>query len=411
MGTFRGNRAKIIVIDEAPEVKQEDLEAIAKPVRNTTRDNCIQYGIQDYTSKIVSITSACLKSNYFYSAFVDTLKLVASGDTTCFACALDYRAAARVGITQMDFFMKEKRDMPEAKFAMEYGSIFVGAETGSVFPYELTERCRKLKAVETAMPAKSTSDYVMGVDLATSSAKHADNAVISIIKLVECENGGYIKKLVFTRSFHGKRLDALAIEVRKLLVKFPNIIKIVFDYRGLGDAFPQFLSQPWIDPNTNKEYPPLVLDDDRSIINKSLPILRPVVANNTVNQQMISATTVALEQESLELPVNSRQILGNKLMVEDDDGDDSEESRHKLTMEEKAIFVETDALQIEMGNIISKKTAAGTVIYDVAKSTQHKDRYSALAMALRYVAEIEEIRKKKFASGTGTACIGVVTRF
>lgn len=136
LGTFRGNRAKIIVIDEAPEVKQEDLEAIAKPVRNTTRDNCIQYGIPDYTSKIVSITSACLKSNYFYSAFVDTLKLIAAGDKTCFACALDYKAAARVGITQMDFFMKEKRDLPEAKFAMEYGSIFVGAETGSVFPYE-----------------------------------------------------------------------------------------------------------------------------------------------------------------------------------------------------------------------------------------------------------------------------------
>lgn len=61
---------------------------------------------------------------------------MASGDKSCFACALDYRAAARVGITQMDFFMKEKRDLPEAKFAMEYGSIFVGAETGSVFPYE-----------------------------------------------------------------------------------------------------------------------------------------------------------------------------------------------------------------------------------------------------------------------------------
>lgn len=250
----------------------------------------------------------------------------------------------------------------------------------------------------------------MGVDLATSSAKHADNAVISIVKLVECENGGYIKRLVYTRSFHGKRLDALAVEVRKLLIKFPNIIKIVFDYRGLGDAFPQFLSQPWTDPATNKEYPPLVLDDDRSIINKALPILRPVIANNLVNQQMISATTVALEQESLELPVNSRQILGNKLMMRDED-DEAEDTRRSLTKEEIAIFVETDGLQIEMGNVVSKKTSSGSIVYDVAKSTQHKDRYSALAMALRYIAEIEDIRKKKFASGTGAACIGVVTRF
>lgn len=115
----------------------------------------------------------------------------------------------------MSFFEEEKRTMPESKFSMEYGSIFLGAEAGSVFPYELTEKCRVLKEVETSMPAKSTAEYVMGVDLATSSAKHADNAVIVLVKLIECENGSYIKKLVFIRSYHGKRLDALANEVRK----------------------------------------------------------------------------------------------------------------------------------------------------------------------------------------------------
>lgn len=194
MGTFRGNRAKIVVIDEAPEVKKEDLEAVVKPVRNTTRDNAIQYGFSDYPSKMISITSACLKSNYFYEAFVATLRKMAKGDLTSFACALDYRAAARVGITTLEFFQKEREDMTEAKFAMEYGSIFVGAESGSVFPYELTEKCRKLTEVEIAQPAKSTAQYVMGVDLATSSAKHADNAVICMLKLIELENGAYLKK-------------------------------------------------------------------------------------------------------------------------------------------------------------------------------------------------------------------------
>ena len=215
LGTFRGARAKIIVIDEAPEVKKEDLEAIIKPVRNTTRDNCIQHGFSDYPSKMVSITSACLKSNYFYEAFVDTLKLIAAGDKSCFACALDYKAAVRVGITKEDFFMKERASMPESKFSMEYGSIFIGSEAGSVFPYELTEKCRTLTAVETAMPARSTARYIMSVDLATSSARHADNAVVSMIKLIECENGSFIKKLVCMKSYHGKRLDALAVEVRK----------------------------------------------------------------------------------------------------------------------------------------------------------------------------------------------------
>lgn len=408
LGTFRGNRAKIIVIDEAPEVKKDDLQAIAKPVRNTTRDNCIQLGIDDYTSKMISITSACLKSNYFFEAFVDTQKKISKNNLDCFACALDYKSAARVGITPLSYFLKEKEEMPEAKFLMEYGSIFVGAEAGSVFPYELTERCRTLKDVEVAMPAKSTADYIMSVDLATSSAKYADNATIMIIKLIECENGSYIKRLVNIRSYHGRRLDALANEVRKHLVKFPNVSKVVFDHRGLGDAFPQFLNQPWIDPETNKEYPPLVLDNEKSIIHNAVPLLRPVIANNLLNMQMVSATTVALEQKSVMLPVSSRQILNNTFAKSDDEDDDS---TRKLTMQEKAIFIEADALQIEMGNIISKETSSHAVSYDVAKSTQHKDRYSALGMAMFYISGLEEERKRKLAQKSYSDCIGVVTRF
>lgn len=408
IGTFRGNRAKIIVIDEAPEVKKSDLEAIAKPVRNTTREVCVQLGFSDYPSKMISITSACLKSNYFYEAFVSTLRDMAKGDRSCFACALDYKAAARIGITPMSFFEREKKDMPESKFDMEYGSIFIGAESGSVFPYELTEKCRTLKEVETTMPGHSTAEYVMGVDLATSSAKHADNAVIVLIKLIECENGSYIKKLVFIRSYHGKRQDALTTEVRKLLVKFPNTSKIVVDCRGLGDAFPAFLSQPWIDPETNKEYPPLVPDNENTLIHNAIPLLRPVIANNALNHQMVSATTIALEQQSLELPISSRYILDNRVAANDDDSDDP---MKKLTQAEKAIFIEADALQIEMGNIVSKETGSGSIVYDVAKSTQHKDRYSALGMALKYIGDIEEIRKQKIYQQQDCGVIGVVCSF
>ena len=408
IGTFRGNRAKIIVIDEAPEVKKDDLDAVAKPVRNTTREVCIQKQFADYPSKIISITSACLKSNYFFEAFVDTLRRIARGETSCFACTLDYRAAARVGITPMSFFEGEKKTMPESKFAMEYGSEFIGAESGSVFPYELTERCRVLKEVETAQPAKSSSEYIMGVDLATSSAKHADNAVIVLVKLVECENGSFIKKVIYIRSFHGKRLDSIATEVRKLLVKFTNVSKIVVDCRGLGDAFPAFLSQPWIDPETNKEYPPLVPDDAPSIIHNAVPLLHPVIANNLVNHQMVSATTVALEQQSIELPVSSRLIMDNHITVNDDEDGTSQ---RKLGMNEKAIFVEADALQIEMGNIIGKQTGAGSIIYDVAKATQHKDRYSALGMALKYISELEDDRKRRMYQMKSNMVPGVVSFF
>lgn len=403
---MRGARAKIVVIDEAPEVKKEDLDAIIRPLRNYTRPSCIQIGIKDYPSKMVSITSACLKSSYFYDVFVDTLKEMSKGDWAVFACALDYHAAIRAGISPAEFFEKERKTMPETKFQMEYGSIFVGAEMGSLFPYDLTEKCRVLRDVETAMPIKSNADYVMGVDLATSGAKSADNAVITILKLVELENGEYLKKLVYIRSYHGKRQDYLATEVRKLLVKFPHVIKIVFDHRGLGDAFPQFMSQPWIDPDTKKEYPPIVLDNEKSSIHGAIPQLRACVADNSVNQQIVTTLTISLERGSLELPIASRLIVGNTIRRDNDE----DSAGHKLSMQEKAIFVEADALQIEMGNVVSKATPSGSVIYDVAKSTQHKDRYSSLGMAVRYISELEDARKKKLNQRKENACIGIVIK-
>ena len=293
VGTMRGNRAKIMVIDESPEVKADDLDAVIGPVRNTKRDICHQRGIADYPSKTISITSACLKSNYFYSMFVSALRDFAKGSTGSFACALDYRSAARVGITDMEFFRKEQRKMPEAKFAMEYGSIFVGAESGSMFPYDLTEGCRTLRQVEYAQPSGSSSDYIIGVDLATSTDRKADNAVICVVKLADMENGAYLKKLVYLRSYHGKRLDALAEEVRRTFSRFPRTTRIVFDHRGLGDAFPQFLAQPWIDPESGKEYPPWTLDDERTIIHNAVPILRSVKASAQINQQLVSCLRVA----------------------------------------------------------------------------------------------------------------------
>ena len=96
-----------------------------------------------------------------------------------------------------------------------------------------------------------------------------------------------------------------------------------------------------------------------------------------------------------------------------DDGDDSGDEaprKQKLTMEEKAIFLESDALQIEMGNIVMRTTTGNIALYDVARASQHKDRYSSLSMAVRYIAELEETRKRRLMQPKD-ACIGVVSKF
>ena len=189
-------------------------------------------------------------------------------------------------------------------------------------------------------------------------------------------------------------------------MRFPNTIKVVVDVRGLGDAFPQFMNKPWVDPETGKEYPPLVPDDEVSMIDGAVPLLRKFIANNLLNQQMVSVTTIALEQESIQFPINSRYIINNKIAERDGD---SEGAGRKLTMAEKAIFVEADALQIEMGNIIGRQGANGNVLFDSAKSNMHKDRCSSLMMGIHYIAGLEEERKRKLMRNTSNMCYGIVS--
>lgn len=402
MESARGEHGKILIEDEALETDQEDMDSIATPIRNTTRIHCVDYGIEDYDSKIITITSACEKTNLYYKTFMHAVTNMAKGDKTVFACTLDYKTAAANGITKMDFFMREKEKLPSSVFDMEYGTIFIGANANSALPYDLTSPCRTLQTIEMEQPKGSKSRYVICLDIATSTAKGSDNSILSVLKFNEKSDGTFAKKLVHMRSYNGKPLDFLAREVREYFhVRFPNTEKIVYDARGLGDSFDRFFDQEWIDAGTQKEYPPLVVDDQPLTNPIAKQVLRPFRADNKLNQRIYTNLRVALEKKTLDLPIQERVMRGLQLEIDD-------ESK-RLSQEEMAVFLETDALQFEMGNIVEKTSASGNKTYDVPHTGQHKDRYSSLAMANDYISELEKENVKRFRRGS--PCIGISSKF
>jgi len=398
----RGIRAKIIIVDEALDVDQDTLEAVVSPIRNTTREVCFNYGFRDFPSKTITITSACEKSNQYYTNFMKDLTRMAKGDTSVFCCALDYRSAAANGITDMDFFMKEKERMPEATFDMEYGSKFVGANSNSALPFDLTTPCRTLQNVEMFQPKGSKSRYVICLDIATSQAKGSDNSILVVVKFTEASDGSFNRKLVNIRSYNGKPLDVLAEEVRRYYhIRFPNTEKIIYDARGIGDSFSRFFDREWVDPISGREYPPLVVDDEPLTNPDAEQVLHPFRAVNTLNQRIYTNLRVALEKRMIEFPIQERTIKAKQQEIED-------ESK-RMSPEEMAIYLETDALQFEMGNIVEKTGSSGNKTYDVPRSNQHKDRYSSLAMANDYISELEKINVK--VRRHGVPCIGVACAF
>lgn len=398
----RGIRAKVIIVDEALDVDQEVLEAVVSPIRNTTREVCFNYGFKDFPSKTITITSACEKSNQYYDNFMKDLSRMAKGDRTAFCCTLDYRSAAANGITDMDFFMKEKERMPDLIFQMEYGSKFVGANSNSALPFDLTTPCRTLEQIEMEQPKNSKSRYVICLDIATSQAKGSDNSILTVEKFTERSDGSFAKKLVHIRSYNGKPLDFLAEEVRRYYhLKFPNTEKIIYDARGIGDSFDRFFDKEWIDPISGKEFPPLVVDDMPLTNPDAEQVLHPFRAVNQLNQRIYTNLRVALEKHTIELPMNSRIMRDKQIQIDDDS--------KRMSDEEFANFIEADALQFEMGNIVEKTSSSGNKTYDVPKATQHKDRYSSLAMANDYICELEKesMRLHK----RGPVCVGITGGF
>ena len=58
----------------------------------------------------------------------------------------------------------------------------------------------------------------------------------------------------------------------------------------------------------------------------------------------------------------------------------------------------------------NQEAVGGAIIYDTARTNQHKDRYSALAMAVRYISELEEARKRRLLQPVHPR-VGVISRF
>jgi hypothetical protein len=140
-----------------------------------------------------------------------------------------------------------------------------------------------------------------------------------------------------------------------------------------------------VDEN-NKEYAPFILDTFEKNSGNAIPIIRSIKADMKYNSRMATCTRLFLENKSLHLPVTS-----TLMRREVDTGEEKIDGRKKnLMVEEVAVYIETDALQYEMGNIMPKITVSGNVLYETSTPSLHKDRYSALGMGLEYVFGLEE---------------------
>ncbi|MBK5239806.1 terminase family protein [Clostridium sp.] len=414
---LRGLREKIIYIDESFLVKTEVVQSVLMPILQYKRD--IYWakkdeGFEDFESRLFETSSAYLKSCDFYQRFKATLIGMKNGDKDKFACALNYKVGVRLGIISEKFVDDQKLLMPLSSWEMEWNAKMIGSQNGSFYPYDLTEPCRDLTHVEICQPRGSKSIYVLGLDVATSEAKTADNAALTIVKISEKTDGTYHKYLVYIRTYHGYGQQALATEVRKMCVRFPNISKIVVDFNAIGEGVVALLNFPYVDSD-NVEHKPLIPDDIGYSGNTAIPIVRCFRGNNKLNNRTAAKMKLYFENKSLHLPSPSatmrREQEQEVIGLNDDKRKDKLKPSREILIEEVAVYTETDALQNECSNIIAKISAAGSTIYDSALTTQHKDRWSSLGMVLEYISQLEDTNRELYNNTSKNQCWGAAMSF
>ncbi len=404
----RGWRLKIIIVDEARLVPKEIIKAVIEPITLENRDVVSRVkGMKDFDSKIIYITSAYLKSCDYYTSFCHAVREMGKGNPDYFACAFDYASCVRVGLRDAKAFDRARKGMSDATFQMEYGSIFIGANENSVFPFALTEPVRTLREVELSQRRTSTARYVIAADLATSQGKFGDNACLCVIKLIEHSGTQpWEKELVYLKTYHGKNAEELRDEIRGLLLRFPGTAKIVVDVNGLGDCMPVLLDKPWVQPDDpDVEYPPIVPTDHIVSDGGALSLLEPFIATNKLNNAMVNTLRYNLEQRLLRLPIHSAEFDNSSVAL----GDEPGLTMREAALQQYAVLAEADALQIELGNLIAYIGASGAIRYDTQKANQHKDRFSALAMGMYHVSLMEEDAKAGFETDDGI-CWGITTK-
>lgn len=386
---LRGGRNRVLFIDEGLLVPDKPIEEAAKPTLTNPREIITilrgqGYEIDDMPGKIIECSSGCYRFQDHYKRWKKVIDKMVEGDRSSFGLCLSYKIGLYHNIIEKSVIEAEKINKTPVIFALEYGCQHIGVNGAGFYRYDLIAKQRVLETVEVFQTPKTKARYILSCDIATSTAKGSDNAAMAIIKFTEREDGTFNKKLVCMRTHNGKSLKDLSDEIRKITISFPNIEKIIIDVNGLGEGIPSLLQNDYHDPETGKDYPPLIDEDaDVSSSSAAIPIIHKYRGDNASNNRGALSIKMFLENGTLELPVPS-------VMAQNFVEDEEIKMDRDLLLEERAIFSDVDALQHELVNIRQYRTAGNTIRYDIpSRGKNHKDRYSALMMACLWLYDLE----------------------
>lgn len=335
-------------------------------------------GAKKSNNKVLLTSTADHRANWLYGVYVKWTKAMLDGDKDYFSMTLPYTVGVRAGLYDEKVIEDARLTMASSEFEREYLGRFNRLIDGSWIRFDDIMACSDLNVIETKGVGKF--EYIMAVDVAR--IKDQDNTIMMVFKLRWYKNR-VEADLVYIRSLNGAKFEEQASNLRELLRKFPNTIRIYMDSMTIGQGLADELAKDYYCDVDEKWYPPLIdMNDETAMRNidktKGVPIIYGIKATPEINHRMGYAVKTYTEKHWLHMyPLDASEEAYMK-------------KGQEYTFEEELLLRESQEVRTETLNIENIGMAGNWLRFGTR--SKRKDRWTALGMGLYGATLIKQER-------------------
>lgn len=403
--SLRGNRAQVVILDEAAICSKSLYQQVAEPTL-TLR----QFGghnnfpeVQDFTPKQIMLSSARTKSNWLWKYLVNTVEGFFNKRSRTkygFMC-VDVLSATAAGIQSPAQYYQRKKNTNDLDFQQEYMNVFLGSGEDSIFKYEDFEinqnvsnafYPRTLQQVidkeENSYQFNDNEIRYIACDIAVGTGQNDDNTCLICGKINLDTGKRYVE---YITTYNGLNSIEQVILMKRLFYEY-HAHYFVQDSKGIGNTIFDMLTIETFDnqfgitypawtTNTNKELQissDTVISDkvERTMSNNAKDVIIPFAGTAELNSSMHLITRKTLKDGNVGLLIDD---YNKKAQLEDKDPTFIMKSAEEKT-DILIPFVQTRYMINEAVALEVKFTETGLIKLQEAKRTDTKDRYMTFGM-------------------------------
>lgn len=403
--SLRGNRAQVVILDEAAICSKSLYQQVAEPTLTLRqfggRNNFPE--VQDFTPKQIMLSSARTKSNWLWKYLVNTVEGFFNKRSRTkygFMC-VDVLSATAAGIQSPAQYYQRKKNTNDLDFQQEYMNVFLGSGEDSIFKYEDFEinqnvsnafYPRTLQQVidkeENSYKFNDNEIRYIACDIAVGTGQNDDNTCLICGKINLDTGKRYVE---YITTYNGLNSIEQVILMKRLFYEY-HAHYFVQDSKGIGNTIFDMLTVETFDnqfgitypawtTNTNKELQissDTVITDkvERTMSNDAKDVIIPFAGTAELNSSMHLITRKTLKDGNVGLLIDD---YNKKAQLEDKDPTFIMKSAEEKT-DILIPFVQTRYMINEAVALEVKFTETGLIKLQEAKRTDTKDRYMTFGM-------------------------------